>query len=121
GAAQRAVAAGDDALDHGRRRHEGGRAFGGVEHAETAAGACADVEKASACSPGGGDAANGVDDAGFGAVYSGGDLAGLGVDDVESVRGGELVEAARSRQATFGEEVAAVVHGVNGSGNATKR
>ena len=42
---QRLVPAGDDPLHHLRRRAEGGRALRGVEHAEPAAGAGADVEE----------------------------------------------------------------------------
>ena len=42
------LAAGDDALDHFGRHVEGGRAFGGVEHAQASAGAGADIKEPAA-------------------------------------------------------------------------
>ena len=46
--AEGGVAAGDESLDEGGRDGEGGRALAGVEDAEAAAGAGADVEEAAA-------------------------------------------------------------------------
>ena len=48
GARKGGFAAGDDALHQIRRDVESGRAFGGIEHAQPAAGARADVEEAAA-------------------------------------------------------------------------
>ena len=62
GAAQGGFAAGHDALHHLRRRAEGGRNLGGVEHAETAAGAGADVEEPAAVFDRGDDGVDGASD-----------------------------------------------------------
>src|SRR5205823_1935145 len=58
-------AAGDDALDHFGVGAEGGRAFGGVEDAEAAAGAGAEVDEATPLPEGDDDVFDGAGDVGL--------------------------------------------------------
>ena len=62
GVGQRGFAAGDDALHHLGRDAEGRLAFGGVQHAQAAAGACADVKEPAALLHGGHDCVHGARD-----------------------------------------------------------
>ena len=89
-------------LDEVGRDVEGGRAFGGVEHAEAAAGACADVEEAASGVEGLDD---GVDC--FGDVWEfGGDGIGYSavfrVDDLEHFERGFFVDAGGGGVGLFG-------------------
>lgn len=108
GDAERRVAAGDDADDTISVDLEGGRRFGGVEHAETAARACAEIDEAAA-----------LDEAALGGLDEGGDLGfGVGdgvedgavflVDRAHAVGDGECVEVERARVALLGEDVGAI-------------
>ena len=81
GAAQRRLAAGDDALHQVRRNAECGRAFGGVQHSEAAAGSRADVEQPPALLHGGHDCVHGARDRGDFLGDGLGDLLIFGIDD----------------------------------------
>ena len=104
GEAERAVAAGDEALDEVGGDGEGGRALAGVEDAEAAAGAGADVEEAAAALEALGDGVDGAGDVGELGADGGGDGGVLVVDEAEHVEGGELVEVFAGGVAGFGEE-----------------
>ena len=60
GSAERGVASGDEGADQGGRGVEGGRALGGIENAQAAAGAGAHVDKITAMIEGRDDRVNGL-------------------------------------------------------------
>ena len=102
GAAQRGLASGDDALHHFGRRVEGGRALGGVQHAQPAAGPRADVEEAAALLE---HRRNGIHrsrDSGDFAAHGIRHLAVFGVDDAQHLFGGQRVDPRRCRVGLFG-------------------
>ena len=111
GAAEGGVSAGDDALDEGGRDGEGGRALAGVEDAEAAAGAGADVEEAAAGEEAGGDGV--YDDGDYGELRTDGrgDGGVFVVDDGEQVEGVEGVDLFGVGVAGFGGEAGEVGHG----------
>ncbi len=104
GQAEGAVAAGDEALDELGGDGEGGWALAGVEDAEAAAGAGADVEEATAAVEPLGDGVDGAGDVGELGADGGGDGGVLVVDEAEHVEGRELVEVLARGVAGFGEE-----------------
>ena len=108
-ARERGFTAGDDALDEIGRDVEGGRAFGGVEHAEAAAGACAYVEEASAGAKDFDDGVDGLRDVGEFGGDGIGYAAVFGVDDLEHFEGGFFVDAGGGGVGLFGEEFVEVV------------
>ncbi len=89
--AERAVTAGDDALDEFVRSVEGGRTFGGVENTEAAGGASAGIEQMAV--PDSRESDDGVDGAAdvreFTLDGEGNFLIGV-VDDAEHVDGGQF-------------------------------
>ena len=94
-------AAGHDVLHLGGRGGVGGRALGGVERGDAAAGAGADVDEAAAVAQGAGD---GVDDHGDlreGLFDGGGDLGVFVVDDAGDLKGRFGVEAFGGRVRGF--------------------
>ncbi len=104
GVAEGGVSAGDDALNECGRDGEGGRALGGVEYAEAAAGAGSHVEEAASLLEAGGDGVDGFGDVGEFGGYGGGDCGVFFVDDAEHVEGGELVDVLGGGVAGFGGE-----------------
>ena len=101
GGAQSRVTAGHQGLHERGRDGEGGRALGGVEHAETTAGAGADVKEAATLDEAGGDLVHRRGDGG----ELGGDRRSDGrvllVDDGEHFQGGKLVDMFGTRVARF--------------------
>ena len=112
GVAEGAVAAGDDALKERWGDGEGGRALGGVEDAEAAAGACSYIEEAAAVFEAVGDGVDGVGDVGEFGGDGGGDLGVFFVDDAEHLEGGELVDVLAGGVAGFGGE-GGEIHGAS--------
>ena len=104
GEAQGAVAAGDETLDEFGGDGEGGRALAGVEDAETAGCAGADVEEASAAVEAGCDLVDGAGDVGELGADRSGDGCVLVVDDAEHVERRELIEIFGRGVAGFGEQ-----------------
>ena len=96
GEAERAVAAGDEALDEVGGDGEGGRALRGVEDAEAAAGSGADVEEATAAVEALGDGVDGAGDVGELGTDGGGDGGVLVVDEAEHVERWRARRGARS-------------------------
>ena len=105
GGAEGGVSPGDDALEEGGWDGEGGRALGGVEDAEAAAGSGSDVEEAATLGEAGGDGVDCGDDVGQLSGYCGGDLGVLIVDELEHLCGREAVDVFGCRIARFGGEI----------------
>src|ERR1019366_1255022 len=106
GAGKGSFPARDDALDEIGRNVESGRAFSGIEHAEAAAGAGADVEEPAAAVEGRYDGIRGAGDLRDFRGDSIGDLAVLIADDPEHGGGIELIDAGRGRVGLFCEQLA---------------
>ena len=102
--AESAIASGDESLDQIGRDVEGGRTFGGIEHAETAGGAGADVEETAATLETLDDGVDGAGDVGNLAGDGGGDLGVGGVDELQSIEGGELVDVRGGGMTGLGEQ-----------------
>ena len=106
---QRRVAAGDDADDHLRRRAEGRRALGRVEHAEPTAGSGADVEQPAARAEGRLDQIDGAGDLLARPGDGGGDGGVLGADEIDDLERGGGVDGGAAGIAPFGQARVEVV------------
>ena len=111
--AEGGVAAGDEALKESWGDGEGRGNFAGVEDAETAAGAGADVEDAATVLYSLGDFVDGLrdvgEDRGDGLSY----FCVFVVDEAEHVEGGELVDVLGRGVAGFGEEGCEIHDGIH--------
>ena len=97
--------AGDDVLDLGGIGIEGGWDFCGVQGADAAAGAGADVDEASTFAELRSDEVDGAADLGDGAANGGRDLGVFGVDDAGDLSARFQVEIGGRRVGAFGGEV----------------
>jgi len=87
---------------------EGGRAFGSVEDAESAAGSCADVDESAGAGHAGGD---GIDEGCEGGDFfaeDGGEFRVFVVDDGEGLFDGVGVDVGGGGESVFGGQVSAV-------------
>ena len=98
-------AAGDDPLHHFRRRAEGGRAFGGIQHAQPPAGAGADVKQPAAALKSRGNGVDGARNSRDLALHGARHQGVFGIDDAQHVFGGQVSMVGRSGIGLFGEEV----------------
>lgn len=96
------AATGDETAHELGRNAEGGRALGGVEHAETAAGACADVDEASALLHTGDDGVDGPSDGGDCVSDGDGDLVVFMAHELDDLARRHVIEIFGGEVALFG-------------------
>ena len=106
---QRRQPAGDDADDHLRRRAERRRALGGVEHAEPAAGAGADVEQPAARAERRLDQIDGAGDLLPRRGHRRGNAGVLGADEIDDLERGGGIDGGAAGVAPFGQARVEVV------------
>ena len=116
GGAQRFGASGHDELHGAGIGVEGGRDFRGVESAETAAGAGADVDEASAMTEARGDHVNGTGDLRQCAADCGGNGRVFVIDHADDFERRHLVEIAGRGRNLFGGKVTKILFGGAGCG-----
>jgi hypothetical protein len=104
GVAKGAVASGDESLDQVGRDVEGGRALGGIKHAEPPRSAGAGVEETAAALETLDDRVDRAGDVGDLAGDGGRDLGVGGIDELHEFQGGELVKVRGGGVACLSEQ-----------------